>query len=47
MDNTCLLYPSNEALTKLLEEAKLAMDGDSNDAEHEALFNLVEYLGGL
>lgn len=31
-------------LEKLLRRANKAMDGDSNDAEHDALFELVQYL---
>lgn len=31
-------------LTTLIRNAEKAMEGDSNDAEHEALFALVEHL---
>lgn len=36
----------NTELSKLIRKAERIMDGDSNDAEHEALFELVEFLKG-
>ena len=34
----------NEALHRLLLQAWKAMNGDSNDAEHDALSDLVDFL---
>jgi len=31
-----------QALAGSLDEAKAALEGDSNDAEHEALFEIVQ-----
>lgn len=33
-----------DRLSRLIEKAKSAMAGDSNDAEHDALYNLVKAL---
>jgi hypothetical protein len=36
-----------EELLALIAQARRAMRGDSNDAEHDALWELVRYLEGL
>ena len=42
--NKSKLKSVDNTLANLVKDAELTMDGDSNDAEHEALYALVEYL---
>jgi hypothetical protein len=43
---TTLLPPANDAqLQRAIDEAREALIGDSNDAEHDALVSIMEALG--